>query len=531
MDNLSSATITPLPSPAAVEAKPPPPPPAPHPFNSQILMGVVGVFTAAMMSGLNSRISGLTLVDIKGVFGAGADDGSWIGSVYSAFELAAMPFAAWFAVTFSFRRFHIGVVAIFTLLGLITPYAPSFDALIVLRALQGFFGGLLIPLLMAAALRFFPLPIRLYGLALYAMTATFSPNVATWLAATYTDTLDSWHLIYWAILPLALFSIWAVFWGVPQDPVRLERFKSLNLLGLVSGVSGLVMLGLGLAQGERYDWFNDTLVCWLFISGGFLTFIFLLTEWFHPLPFIKLQLLHRRNLGLGFTIFFGLLIVLLSGSLLPADYLSETYHFRTPYLAILGLTIGLPQVILGPTVSFLLYKQWMDARYMFAGGLVLIATSCFIAMHVTSAWMAHQFLIVQALQAFGQPMAVISMLFLATSVVQPMEGPVISGIVNVLRAGATLAGDALVERILTVREKIHANVLLDSAAHSAAMLPPAARPTSSSGPALASLAERISEQAYVLATSDGYIVLGLIALVLIPFVLNLTYIKPPVLNK
>jgi DHA2 family multidrug resistance protein len=515
---------------AAVEAKPAPPP-APHPFNSQILMGVVGVFTAAMMSGLNSRIGGLTLVDIKGVFGAGADDGSWIGSVYSAFELAAMPFAAWFAVTFSFRRFHIGVVAIFTVLGLVTPYAPSFDALIVLRAFQGFFGGLLIPLLMAAALRFFPLPIRLYGLALYAMTATFSPNIATWLAATYTDTLGNWHLIYWAILPLALFSMWAVAWGVPQDPVRLERFERLNLLGLVSGVAGLVLLGLGLAQGERYDWFNDALVCWLFLSGGFLTLIFLLTEWFHPLPFIKLQLLHRRNLGLGFTIFFALLIVLLSGSLLPADYLSETYHFRTPYLAVLGLTIGLPQVILGPTVSFLLYKQWMDARYMFSGGLALIATSCFIATHVNTAWMAQQFFIVQVLQAFGQPMAVISMLFLATSVVQPMEGPVISGIVNVLRALATLAGDAFLERMLTVREKIHANVLLDGAANAVARIDPATRPTFPSNPGLAGLAARISEQAYVLATSDGYVVLGLLALILIPFVLNLTYIKPPVLNN
>lgn len=489
-------------------------------------MGVVGVFTAAMMSGLNSRIGGLSLVDVKGVFGAGADDGSWIGSLYSAFELAAMPFAAWFAVTFSFRRFHVGVVVIFMLLGLLTPYAPSFDALLALRCLQGFFGGLLIPLLMAAALRFFPLPIRLYGLALYAMTATFSPNVATWLSATYTDTLGNWHLIYWAVLPLALFSIWAVAWGVPQDPVRLDRFGNLNLLGLVTGVSGLVLLGLGLAQGERYDWFNDTLICWLFSSGGLLFFVFLLTEWFHPLPFIKLQLLHRRNLGMGFTIFFAMLIVLLSGSLLPAGYLGEIHHYRTPYLAFLGLTIGLPQVVLGPTVSFLLYKQWMDARYMFAGGLALIAASCFMGTQVSSAWMGHQFMAAQALQALGQPMAVISMLFLATSVVQPMEGPVVSGIVNMLRALATLAGDALLERILAVRERIHANVLLDGALNSAASL----RPTTLTA-GLGTLAERISSQAYVLAIADGYVVLGLLALVLIPFVMNLTYIPPPVLNN
>jgi len=145
-----------------------PTPAAPHPFDGRILMGVLGVFAAAMMSGLNSRIGGLSLVDVKTAFGVGSDEGSWIGSLYSAFELAAMPFATWFAVTFSFRRFHVSVVTAFSVFGLLTPLAPSFEALLALRCMQGFFGGLLIPVLMAAALRFFPLSLRLYGLALYA---------------------------------------------------------------------------------------------------------------------------------------------------------------------------------------------------------------------------------------------------------------------------------------------------------------------------------------------------------------------------
>jgi DHA2 family multidrug resistance protein len=526
METITATPQVPRSGPTAAPSAAPPAPVA-HPFNSRILMGVIGVFIAAMMSGLNSRIGGLSIVDVKSAFGVGADEGSWIGSFYSAFELAAMPFATWFAVTFSFRRFHVGVVAIFTIIGLCTPLAPNLPSLLVLRCLQGFFGGMLIPVLMAAALRFFPLPLRLYGLAMYAMTATFAPNIATWLSATYTDTLSNWHLVYWQILPFALFAMWAVSWGIPQDPVKLERFKQMNLLGFVCGVAGLVLLGLGLAQGERFDWFNDPLIRGMFCSGGALIVVFLITEWFHPLPFIKLQLLHRRNLGLGFTIFFALLVVLLSGSILPAEFLGDVHGFRTPYIAVIGLSVGLPQLVLGPTVSFLLYKQWMDARYMFATGLACLATACLIGAHVTSAWMAHEFLIVQALQAAGQPMAVISMLFLATSVVQPMEGPVISGIVNVLRALGTLAGDAMLDRILTVRERMHANVILDSAVNVGAISAHAAGSTFGQLP---EIAERISEQAFVLSIADGYLVLGALAVVLIPLVLNLQYIKPPVLN-
>src|ERR1700712_4914940 len=104
---------------AAKAAPAAPAAPVPHPFGLRLFTGVVGVFMAAMMSGLNSRIGGLALTDIRAAFGMGVDDGSWITSLYGAFELAAMPFSAWFAITFSFRRYHLAVVAIFAVLGLL----------------------------------------------------------------------------------------------------------------------------------------------------------------------------------------------------------------------------------------------------------------------------------------------------------------------------------------------------------------------------------------------------------------------------
>ncbi len=503
-------------------------PPVVHPFGARVLTGVFGVFVAAMMSGLNSRIGGLALTDLRTAFGMGVDDGSWISSLYAAFELAAMPFSAWFAITFSFRRYHLAVVAIFTLLGLATPLAQGMDSgtgmLLVLRCLQGFFGGLLIPVLMAAALRFFPAPVRLYGLALYAMTATFAPNVATWLSATLTDTLANWQLLFWQTVPMAAFSLAAVAWGIPQDPVRLERLRQMDWLGLATGLPGLVLIGVALAQGERLDWFNSLFICWSMGAGLALLVIFLVCEWFHPLPFVRLQLLHRRNLGLGFTVFVGLLVVLLSGSLLPANYLGHAFHFRTPYVAVLGLEVGLPQFVLGPAVSWLLYRRWADARHVFALGLLLIAAACWVGSHITPAWMAAEFALAQGLHAVGQPLAVVALLFLATSVVQPMEGPMVSGIINTLRAFGTLFGSALMGRFLAVRSDTHANVLLDQAAN----LRRAGDAALAAPQAFAGVAHRVSHQSLVLSIADGYLLLGAVALALVPLVLALQYIPAPV---
>ena len=113
------------------------------------------------------------------------------------------------------------------------------------------------------------------------------------------------------------------------------------------------------------------------------------------------------------TLFVGLLIVLMSGALLPLNFLAQVQGYRPLQSSAVGLIIGLPQLVLGSLVALLLYQPWVDARKVFATGLLMVAISCWRGAQITSEWMWHQFVAVQALQAIGQPMAVVSLLFLA----------------------------------------------------------------------------------------------------------------------
>ncbi len=72
-----------------------------HPFTLRLALGLLGVWIAALTSGLNDRVSDIALADIRAALGMGYDDGSWIVSAYQAAEVAAMMIAPWFAVTFS----------------------------------------------------------------------------------------------------------------------------------------------------------------------------------------------------------------------------------------------------------------------------------------------------------------------------------------------------------------------------------------------------------------------------------------------
>jgi DHA2 family multidrug resistance protein len=215
-------------------------------LDRRILVGLCGVLLAVLVSGFNENITKVALADIRGAMGFSVDDGSWIVALYSAMSVSAMAFAPWCAATFSLRRFALAMIGGFMVLGVLCPLAPNLQVFLLLRALQGLCGGALPPLLMSVALRFLPPGIKLYGLAGYALTATFGPSMGTPLAAFWVEQVG-WHWAFWQIVPYCLAAMAMVGWGLPQDPLRLERFAQFDGVGLLLGLPALVLLVLGLA--------------------------------------------------------------------------------------------------------------------------------------------------------------------------------------------------------------------------------------------------------------------------------------------
>ncbi|MEN4566027.1 MFS transporter [Pantoea agglomerans] len=458
--------------------------PAPHPFTLRLALGLVGVLIAALTSGLNDRVSDIALADIRAAIGISYDQGSWIISGYQAAEVAAMMIAPWFAVTLSLRRFTLGVSAGFMLTGILLPLVRDPTLFISLRVLQGLFGGALPPMLMTVALRFLPPPFKLFGLAGYALTATFGPNMAASLASLWTDHV-SWMMVFWQVVPLMLIAMLLTGWGLPQDPLRPERFQQIDLFGMVTGCSGVALLILVLTQGERLDWLNSPLITGMLLTALPLLLVFLINEWFHPLPLFKLQMLRRPNLAHGLLGLACVLILGLSGSALPSAYFAQVSGFRTLEFAPLALAVGLPQLLIAPLIAALLNIRWIDCRWMLTAGVGLLVTSCLLGTQITSDWARQNFWLLQILQAFGQPMIILPILMSATSVVAPPEGPFASAMFNTVRGFSSIAASTLVEVFLSHREQFHSSVLINQAAsRSWLMTAPTASQASSSLPLL-----------------------------------------------
>ena len=133
-----------------------------------------------------------------------------------------------------------------------------------------------------------------------------------------------------------------VWRGLPQDPLKLERFRVFDWRGLLLGAPALAMLVIGLLQGERLDWLNSPLIRVLLGGGGALMALFLLNEWFHPLPFFKIQLLRNRNLSHSLLTLGGVLVVLLGVILIPSSFLAQLRGYRPLETAPVLLAMACP---------------------------------------------------------------------------------------------------------------------------------------------------------------------------------------------
>src|SRR5690606_15824928 len=108
---------------------------------TRALVGLIGILIPAMIAGLNNRVGAAALADVRGALGFGLDDASWLATTYSAGELIAMPFAAWFAITLSVRRFSLWMLGTCLVLALVLPFTRNLDLLLAMRFLQGVASG------------------------------------------------------------------------------------------------------------------------------------------------------------------------------------------------------------------------------------------------------------------------------------------------------------------------------------------------------------------------------------------------------
>ncbi len=474
------------------------------------LLGLLGVLLAALTVEFNDGVVGTALIDVRGGLGVSSDPGTWFTSLFSSAQVIGMSIATFWAVTLSIRRFALFAIALSAASTLCIPATSDLALLYGLRFVEGLASGFTIPLLLTVALQVLPPPIKLYGLAAYALTATFGPNVSTALSALWTD-LVGWQFVFYEDLPLCTLAGLLVWHGVAPKPPQYDRIRQFDWRGALLVVAGFGSLTTLLEQGNRLDWFNSPLICVLALVSAVALPLLALNGRMVEVPLYKFSLLKRRNLAFGLITLFTFLVLNLSASTIPIDYLTEVSGFRPLQSCIVTLLIAAPQLVLLPLVAALLNFEGVDGRVVIFAGIACVITACIGNSFLTSVWDADTFLLWQGFQALGAPLIVVPLLMLSTNAItDPADGPFASTLVNSMRAVAEPVGVWLLQLILHWRGALHYNRIVDQSGQGAFSALQRHDPAS-----LAAFQGAVQVQAAVLTLSDAFLIIACIAAALI----------------
>ncbi len=417
-----------------------------------VLAAMIGSFMAI----LNIQITNASLLNIEGGIGTGVDNGSWISTSYLIGEIVVIPLTDYLSRVFSFRRYMLASAALFAVFSVACAFTHDLPSMIAMRGLQGFAGGVLIPMAFTLVLTRLPKPQQPIGLAVFALSVTFAPAIGPTIGGYLTENYG-WQTIFFVNVVPTVVMLSALYLTLERTPMQFKLLKEGDWAGIATMAIGLSALQTVLEEGNKDDWFSSPFI--LRLAGVALVSLslFVWIELTIEKPLIRLRLLTRRNFGFG-TIAMTMLGFALFGSvyILPA-YLGEAQGYNAEQIGAVLAWTGLPQLALIPLVPKLM--QRFDTRYIAFTGLMIFAYSCFMNTAMSPDYAGDQLWIPNIVRAIGQAMVLTPLTSVTTGDIAPQDAAAASGISNMFRNLGGAIGTAVLATVITKREQFHSNII------------------------------------------------------------------------
>jgi DHA2 family multidrug resistance protein len=483
---------------------------------------VIGVLIGCFLAVLNIIVTNSSLRDIAGTLAASSDEISWIPTSYLVAEIVVIPLTAWLATAFSLKKYLLVNSILFVLFSVCCGQARSLELMIIFRVLQGFTGGVLIPLSFVVILEYLPPSKQPIGMALFSVTATFAPAIGPLLGGWLTDNYGWPFIFYMNIVPGAML-IAAVWFTMEQQPMKLGLLKKGDWWGILTMAVGLAAFEIVLEDGNRKDWFGDPGIVRLAWIAAIFIPAFIIIELREKEPLVDLRLFARRNFGLGSIVNVVLGIGLYGVVFILPLYLGQIHGYNASQIGTVIIWLGLPQLLVIPLVPKLM--QRVDSRIIIGAGVLLFGGSSFLTAHLDGNFAGPQFYIPLIIRALGQPLIMVPLSAVTTSgMAEGRETGAASALFNMMRNIGGSIGIAGLSTLLSVRERFHSERIGESVTmYSGAVrerlqqsasyfISRGSDPSSAQVRAIGAIGGTVRRQAFLLAYSDCFLVLGAVLL-------------------
>ncbi len=273
------------------------------------------VIVGVIMSILDTTIVNVALETLSRELNASLATIQWVATGYLLSLASVIPLAGWMAERFGAKRVWMVSVALFGIGSALCGLAWSAGSLIFFRVLQGFGGGLIMPVGMAVLAQTAG-PKRIGRvMSVIGVPMLLGPVLGPVLGGFIVDNA-SWRWIFYVNVPIAVFALFLAARLLDASSSRADAGR-LDWRGLLLLSPGLAAVVFGLSESETHGGFGEPIAFVPIIGGLALVVLFVLHARRAPRPLIDLNLFrHPSFSAAGCTTFllgaalFGTMIVL-----------------------------------------------------------------------------------------------------------------------------------------------------------------------------------------------------------------------------
>lgn len=465
----------------------------------------VGMFIAL----IDIQIVSASLREIGGGLSAGADETVWVQTSYLIAEIIVIPLSGWMSRVMSTRWLFCISAAGFTLASLLCAVAWNIQSMILFRALQGFLGGSMIPLVFTTAFAFFSGSQRVIAAAtigaIASLAPTLGPSVGGWITDNY-----SWHWLFFINVVPGLFVTLAVPALVKIDRPDWSLLRNADYLGMLLMALFLGCLEYTLEEGPRLDWLSDPLILTTAWIAAIASVLFVWRSLAYAFPVVDLRALKDRNFALGCFFSFITGVGIFATIYLTPVFLGRVQGYSALQIGMAVFSTGVFQILSIPLYAFCANR--IDLRWLMMFGLACFALSMWQFSPITHDWSGAELLLPQALRGMGQQFAVPPIVTLTLGGLAMERLRLASGLFNLMRNLGGAIGIAVCATILNERTNLHffrlaEHLTRSNDATSAFLQGAGADPLLGEGGALRQLWNLTYREALTLTFSDTFLAL------------------------
>ncbi len=419
-------------------------------------IGFIAMSTGMLLAILDIQIVASSLPDIQVGLHIPLTQLSWVQTAYLMSEIVAIPLTGWLTRLLSTRGAFVAGIAGFTLASIACAFSGGFWSLVPARMVQGFCGGLLIPLVFSAIFLMFPPPARVRATVIAGTMAMLAPTLGPTVGGFITDSF-SWHWLFLINVAPGIVVALLVAWSVDVDRADWRRVGSVDLWALPLLAAFLASLEVLLKEMPHRGWHDPAmlLLLGLCLAAGAGTIRRCVTQ---PHPLIDLSCFRQRNFALGSAFSFSLGIGLYGAAYLLPIYLGLVRDYEAFDIGLIMMVTGATQLAVAPLAVLL--ERRVGAAPLTLAGYLLLAAGLIGNGFMTPATDFWGLFWQQVARGAAVMLCLLPSTSLALECFAPAGVPNASGLFNLMRNLGGAVGLALIDTVIERRAPEHVQALV-----------------------------------------------------------------------